>query len=153
KVMPSFDASKLLGANMDMFHKNPAHQRRMMEALTGTHETRVSIGSQKFFLVATAVLDKHGKRSGTVVEWRNETAEKANEAEAEGLVKGAVAGDFSQRVPLEGKQDFMLNLATAMNTLCDTTGKALNEFAAMFGALADGDMTKRVSGDYQGMFG
>jgi methyl-accepting chemotaxis protein len=153
KVMPSFDSSKLLGANMDMFHKNPAHQRRMMEALTGTHETRISIGTQKFFLVATAVLDKHGKRSGTVVEWRNETAEKAIEAEVDGLVKAAVAGDFSQRVPLEGKKDFMLNLATAMNTLCETTGKALNEFAGMFGALAEGDMTPRVSGDYQGMFG
>jgi methyl-accepting chemotaxis protein len=153
KVMPSFDSSKLLGANMDMFHKNAAHQRRMMESLTGTHETRISIGTQKFFLVATAVLDKHGKRSGTVVEWRNETVEKSIEAEVDGLVKAAVAGDFSQRVPLEGKKDFMLNLATAMNTLCETTGKALNEFAGMFGALAEGDMTQRVSGDYQGMFG
>jgi methyl-accepting chemotaxis protein len=64
-----------------------------------------------------------------------------------------VAGDFSQRVPLDGKKDFMLNLATAMNSLCETTGKALNEFAGMFGALAEGDMTPRVSGDYHGMFG
>jgi methyl-accepting chemotaxis protein len=47
----------------------------------------------------------------------------------------------------------MLNLATAMNTLCETTGKALNEFARMFGALAEGDMTLRIGGDYQGMFG
>jgi methyl-accepting chemotaxis protein len=153
RVMPSFDSTKLIGANMDVFHKNPAHQRKMMESLTGTHETRISIGSQKFFLVATAVMDKHGKRSGTVVEWRNETVEKAIEGEVDGLVKAAVAGDFSQRVPLEGKKEFMLNLATAMNTLCETTGKALDEFGRMFGALAEGDMTPRVSGDYQGMFG
>jgi methyl-accepting chemotaxis protein len=153
RVLPSFDSTKLIGANMDVFHKNPAHQRKMMESLTGTHETRIAIGTQKFFLVATAVLDKHGKRSGTVVEWRNETIEKAIEGEVDGLVKAAVAGDFSQRVPLEGKKEFMLNLATAMNTLCDTTGKALNEFARMFGSLAEGDMTQRISGDYQGMFG
>jgi len=153
RAMPSFDSTKLVGANMDVFHKNPAHQRRMMEALTGTHETRISIGTQKFFLVATAVMDKHGKRSGTVVEWRNETLEKAIEGEVDGMVKAAVAGDFSQRVPLEGKKDFMLNLANAMNSLCETTGKALDEFAGMFGALAEGDMTPRVSGEYQGMFG
>jgi methyl-accepting chemotaxis protein len=153
RAMPSFDSTKLVGANMDVFHKNPAHQRKLMESLTGTHETRISIGTQKFFLVATAVMDKHGKRSGTVVEWRNETIEKAIEGEVDGLVKAAVAGDFSQRVPLEGKKEFMLNLATAMNTLCETTGKALDEFAGMFGALAEGDMTPRVSGEYQGMFG
>jgi methyl-accepting chemotaxis protein len=153
RVMPSFDSTKLIGANMDVFHKNPAHQRKLMESLTGTHETRISIGTQKFFLVATAVVDKHGKRSGVVVEWRNETIEKAIEGEVDGLVKAAVAGDFSQRVPLEGKKDFMLNLATAMNSLCETTGKALDEFAGMFGALAEGDMTPRVSGDYHGMFG
>ena len=47
----------------------------------------------------------HGKRSGTVVEWRNETVEKAIEAEVDGMVKAAVAGDFSKRVPLEGKNE------------------------------------------------
>src|SRR5262249_9720667 len=98
-------------------------------------------------------MDKHGKRTGTVVEWRNETVEKAIESEVDGLVKAAVAGDFSQLVPLEGKKEFMLNLATAMNTLCETTGKALAEVARMFAAPAEGDMTPRVSGDYQGMFG
>jgi methyl-accepting chemotaxis protein len=153
RAMPSFDSSKLIGVSMDVFHKNPAHQRRILDSLTGTHEARITIGTQKFLLVATAVLDKHGKRSGTVLEWRNETVEKAIEAEVDGLVKAAVAGDFSQRVPLDGKKEFMLNLATAMNALCETTDKALKEFAGMFGALAEGDMTQRVSGDYQGMFG
>ena len=36
KVLPNFDASKLLGASMDVFHKNPSHQRRLIESLTGT---------------------------------------------------------------------------------------------------------------------
>ena len=150
KVVPSFDSKKLMGTSMDIFGKNSAQQ---LDTSSGTHETRFAVGSQKFFVAATTVIDKHGKRSGTVVEWRNETAEKAIEAEVDGLVKAAVAGDFSQRVPLEGKKEFMLNLATAMNTLCETTGKALDEFAGMFGALAEGDMTPRVSGEYQGMFG
>jgi len=150
KAMPAFDSNKLMGSHMDIFQKDQAHQ---LENLTGIHETRFAVGTQKFFLAATAVADKHGKRSGTVVEWRNETVEKAIEEEVDGLVKAAVAGDFSRRVPLEGKKEFMLNLATAMNTLCETTGKALDEFARMFGGLAEGDMTPRVNGDYQGMFG
>jgi methyl-accepting chemotaxis protein len=153
KVLPAFDAGKLLGAGMDVFHKNPAHQRRILDSLTGTHEAHITVGSQKFNLVATPVVDKHGKRAGTIIEWRNETLEKAIEAEVDGLVKAAVAGDFSQRVPLEGKKEFMLNLATSMNALCENTGKALQDLIGMLSALAGGDMTPRITAEYHGMFG
>jgi len=153
KVLPNFDAGKLLGASMDVFHKNPAHQRKLLDSLTGTHESHITVGTQKFHLVATPVVDQHGRRAGTVVEWRNETAEKAIESEVDGLVKAAVAGDFSKRVPLEGKKGFMLNLATAMNSLCDNTGRALDDFAGMMASLANGDLTQRIAAEYQGMFG
>ena len=152
KVLPSFDAGKLIGANMDVFHKNPAHQRRMLDGLTGSHETHIAVGTQKFHLIATAVLDKDNKRAGTVVEWRNETAEKAIEAEINGVVNAAVAGDFTKRVPTEGKKDFMLNLATAMNGLCENVANALNDLVRMLSALAEGDLTPRITAEYQGAF-
>ena len=47
----------------------------------------------------------------------------------------------------------MLNLATAMNSLCENTAKALQDLVGMMGSLADGDMTQRITADYQGMFG
>ena len=152
KVLPKFDSSKLIGANMDMFHKNPAHQRKMLDALTGTHEP-TSRRHPEIPPGRHRGLRQHGKRAGTVVEWKNETVEKAIEAEVDGLVQAAAAGDFSQRVPLEGKKGFMLNLATAMNSLCENTGKALDDLVGMLGALADGDLTQRITADYQGMFG
>jgi methyl-accepting chemotaxis protein len=151
--LPSFDSRKLIGANMDIFHKNPAHQRKMLDHLDGTHEANISVGGQKFRLTATPVLDDHGRRAGTVVEWRNVTVERAIEAEVDQLVSAAVAGDFAQRVPLEGKQDFMLKLATSMNSLCENTGAALDDFNGMMSSLASGDLTKRIHADYQGMFG
>jgi methyl-accepting chemotaxis protein len=152
KVLPAFDSSKLIGANMDVFHKNPAHQRKMLEHLTGSIETHITVGTQKFHLVATAVVDQHGKRAGTVVEWRNETVEKAIEGEIDDIVKSAVAGDFSKRVPVEGKNGFMLNLATAMNGLCGNVAKALDDLARMLSALAEGDLTQRITAEYEGAF-
>jgi methyl-accepting chemotaxis protein len=153
KTLPSFDAAKLIGASMDMFHGNPAQQRAVLDTLTGTHEAHIAIGSQKFHLVANNVVDAHGKRAGTVVEWKNETVERAIEAEVDGLVRAAVAGDFAHRVPLDGKKDFMLTLAGAMNSLCENTGSALHDMAAMMSALAEGDLTQRITADYHGMFG
>jgi hypothetical protein len=32
KALPHFDAGKLLGASMDVFHKNPAHQRKLLDS-------------------------------------------------------------------------------------------------------------------------
>ncbi len=70
-----------------------------------------------------------------------------------GIAKAAMAGDFSQRVPLDGKQGVILNLASAMNTMCDNVNHALDDLVAMLGALAEGDLTRRIDGNYQGMFG
>ena len=68
----------------------------MLDQLTGTHEARITVGNLKFFLVATAIIDARGRRAGTVVEWRNETIEKAIESEVNDLVVAAAAGDFTQ---------------------------------------------------------
>ncbi len=152
KVLPAFDAGTLIGASMDGFHKNPAHQRRILDSLTGMHETHITVGSQKFHLVATPVIDQHGKRAGTVVEWENETVEKAIEGEIGGIAEAAVGGDFSKRIPLEGKKDFMLNLAKTMNSLCDNIAGVVEDLVRMFGALAGGDLTQRITADYRGNF-
>ena len=42
-----------------------------------------------------------------------------------GIVQSAVAGDFSQRVDLDGKTGLVLNVGTAINSLCDNVAKAL----------------------------
>ena len=153
KALPQFDSGKLLGANMDLFHKSAADQRKLLDGLAESHESHTEVGSQKFHHIATPIIDQHGKRAGTVVEWRNETVEKAIEEEIDGIVKSAVNGDFGNRVPLEGKKGFMLNLATAMNSLCENTGKTLDDLASMMSALASGDLTQRITASYQGMFG
>jgi methyl-accepting chemotaxis protein len=157
KVLPDFAADKLMGAKLDLFDAGAACVPPLMEALAKAHDTKsdvhVAIGSQKFKLAANEVLDQHGARVGTVVEWKNETVEKAIEEEVDAIVRAAVDGDFAQRIPTAGKTEFMLSLANAVNSLCDNTGKALDDLAAMMGALASGDLTKRIEADYRGMFG
>ena len=157
KVLPDFDAGKMVGAAIDIFDAGaacrPPLMRAMAEARESHRPSHVAIGSQKFCLAANAVVDARGTRIGTVLEWKNETVEKAIEAEVDAIVKAAVGGDFSQRIPTGGKTDFMLSLANAVNALCDNTGKALDDLAAMMAALARGDLTRRIAADYHGMFG
>jgi methyl-accepting chemotaxis protein len=78
----------------------------------------------------------------------------ANEFEAAvgGIVKAAVGGDFSQRVDLQGKTGLVLNIGTALNSLCENVAKALNDLIKMLDALAEGVLTQRITAEYQGNF-
>jgi methyl-accepting chemotaxis protein len=69
KVLPQFNARNLLGQNIDVFHKNPAHQRGLLAALKSAYKTQIKVGSLYFGLVANPILNSNGVRVGTVVEW------------------------------------------------------------------------------------
>jgi methyl-accepting chemotaxis protein len=75
------------------------------------------------------------------------------EAAIGGIVKAAGEGDFSKRVALEGKEGFILNLGGAMNVLCENVATTMEDLAGMFGALAEGDFSRRITAHYQGIFG
>jgi methyl-accepting chemotaxis protein len=69
-----------------------------------------------------------------------------------GIVEAAVAGDFSKRVALDGKTGLVLNVGTSINSLCDNVAKALNDLIKMLGALAEGNLSQRITAEYQGDF-
>ena len=153
KTLPQFDARRLIGANIDIFHKNPSHQRNMLAGLRSTYKTEIKVGKLTFGLIANPILDVEGKRVGTVVEWKDRTEEVAAEVEIAGIVDGAVKGDFSNRIGVEGKQGFFLNLGTGMNRLMETSEVGLTEVVRVLSGLAKGDLTQRITNDYDGMFG
>jgi methyl-accepting chemotaxis protein len=74
------------------------------------------------------------------------------EAAVGGIVQAAVAGDFTQRVDLAGKTGLVLNVGTAINSLCDNVANALDDLTRVLNALADGNLTERITAQYQGNF-
>ncbi|MEM6665928.1 MAG: PAS domain-containing methyl-accepting chemotaxis protein [Pseudomonadota bacterium] len=71
KDLPHFDVTKLIGCNIDIFHKNPDHQRQMIAALKSRHDATIKVGGALFDLIASPIHDEKGKRIGTFVEWRD----------------------------------------------------------------------------------
>jgi len=153
KALPHFDARKLMGASIDVFHKNPTHQSQMLANLRSTYRTEIKIGNLTFGLIASPIINAQGERLGTVVEWKNRTAEVMVETEVGAIVAAAASGDFSRRVGLDGKEGFFKQLAENINQLLETSDIGLNEVARVLGALALGDLTQTVSGDFKGTFG
>jgi methyl-accepting chemotaxis protein len=152
KVMPHFSADEILGGSMDRFHKDPAHQKGMLERLTEKHISDIKVGTRSFRLTASPILDKNGERIGSVVEWLDRTKEKMAEEDIANIVQSSVQGDFSQRVDESDKEGFMLTIAQGLNQLMQTTDSGLSEVSQVLLAISEGDLTKRVESQYQGTF-
>lgn len=63
-------AEKLMGTTIDVFHKNPAHQRKMLaDERNLPHRTVISIGGEKLDLHITAIRDRKGQYLAPMVTW------------------------------------------------------------------------------------
>lgn len=70
KELPRFDFNKLIGSNIDIFHKDPRHQRNMLASLKDQHKATIWVGHRAFDLIVTPL--KNGTTTtGFVVEWAN----------------------------------------------------------------------------------
>jgi methyl-accepting chemotaxis protein len=152
KTLPHLEVNKLIGTNIDVFHKNPAHQRHILQAINSTLRTQIQVGNLYFGLTANPILDDRGNRLGIVVEWTDRTAEVGVELEISKVVQAAAHGDFSHRLSMEGKTGFNETLARGMNQLVETSEQGLNDVADLLGAFAEGDLTHRIERDYDGLF-
>ncbi|MBU2985446.1 PAS domain-containing protein [Saccharophagus degradans] len=150
--LPNFDSRTLLGTNMDVFHKNPAHQRNLLTNLTGTYNGGAKVGGRTFTVIANPIF-VDGKKIGAVVEWADRTAEVAIEREIDEMVSAASQGDFTKQISLDGKQGFFLGLAKGLNDLVSTVEVALNDISRVLGSMARGVLTERITRNYEGSFG
>jgi len=69
------------------------------------------------------------------------------------IVVAARVGDFRKRLSTEGKTDFHVVLRNRMHVSLQTSEQGLSDVARVLAALAEGDLTQRITGNYQGLFG
>ncbi|ASM51443.1 methyl-accepting chemotaxis protein [Pseudoalteromonas espejiana DSM 9414] len=152
KELPNFDSTNLMKQNIDIFHKNPAHQQNLLARLTTTYKAEIKVGGRTFGLVANPIFTPEQERIGTVVEWEDRTAEVAIEKEIAQLVSAAGNGDLETRVDEQGKEGFFLRLAQGLNSFVKIVDDAVSDTAQMLDAMANGDLSKRIEKEYQGSF-
>ena len=82
----------------------------------------------------------------------NEMLHRAVE-QAQAVTSAAARGDLSQRIPMEGKSGPIRELCAGVNSLMETTSVIITDVARVFGGLSEGDLSQRISRDYEGTFG
>jgi len=63
-------ASQVVGSSIDIFHKDPAHQRAMLATDRHLpHNAKIKVGPETLDLTAVAMYDADGKYVGAMVNW------------------------------------------------------------------------------------
>ncbi len=150
--LPNFDANSLMGASLDSFHKDPAHQRRLLANLKESYKSELLIAGQTMNVIASPVMNDEGERIGFVAEWQNRSHEVRIEQEIGQLVQDVKAGDLSSRIDMGDKQGFAEILSSGINELTDVIESVFNDINRVMENMSQGDLTSSITNDYQGVY-
>ena len=153
KELPHFDASKLVGENIDVFHENLAHQRSLLAGVKDTDIANIVVGGRHMRVIANPVIGEAGACLGTVAEWVDRTQEVSIEEEIQGIVNASLDGDLTRRIDTGNKSGFFERLSRSVNELVDVSERVINDTVSVLGAMAQGDLTRTIKADYHGSFG
>jgi methyl-accepting chemotaxis protein len=77
---------------------------------------------------------------------------KLTMTEIQAVVKAGVQGDFNKKLVLAGKQGFGKEIAIELNQLSDSIDAAFKDTIRVAHALAQGDISQKVTRDYTGAY-
>jgi methyl-accepting chemotaxis protein len=148
-----FDTEKFYGKKLSSLFQSPDNAAQFDEAVRTGESIEMVVAGRQLRLLARPVLDSSAQPIGRITQWVDRTDEIASEQELDAMVDAANAGDFSGRLRVDNKTGFFAKISTSMNQLMVTSGEGLGDVAEVMGAFARGDLSKRITRDYEGLFG
>jgi methyl-accepting chemotaxis protein len=133
---------------------------RLSRVIRGTTEamTKLAAGDTSLAVPGCGRRDEIGTMAAALQVFKDIAVEKQKLEAQQGLaadeiaqlVAAAAAGDLTRRIDMTGKIGFFQKLGEGMNGLLDAVGSATGEVVGMMSALAHGNLSRRIAGDYQG---
>jgi methyl-accepting chemotaxis protein len=153
QIFPGFAVDKVVGSCVDAYHKNPSHQRQLLDNPKNLpYHAEIKLGPLTLDLNAAAIMNDKGEYVGNVVEWSDVTAQMKAQSEVDKLITAAASGQLSERINAEEFEGFFKTLSQGVNKMLDAVVMPLHEAQQVLTALAANDLTKTMTGNYQGEF-
>jgi methyl-accepting chemotaxis protein len=150
-ALPNFDALRIVGSNMDIFHKDPAHQRDMVARLTASWTGRLNVAGLSLNLTVVPVIN-NGQKQGYVVEWRDVTAQCAVQRDLAQAINDANTGVLSNRINTKGQEGFYLTVGEGINNMLEGLHQFLSKTVYNIGEIAFNRLNGQLDGDYKGSY-
>jgi methyl-accepting chemotaxis protein len=101
-------ADKILGQSIDIFHKNPSHQRRLLADPNNLpHRATIKLGEESLDLLVTAIRNRDGAYAAAMLTWSVVTEQLKTQAETERLTQ--MIEDMPINVMMCDTVDFRIN--------------------------------------------
>ncbi len=124
-------ADKMMGQSIDVFHKNPTHQRRMLgDPRNLPHRAKIKLGTETLDLRISGLTDRSGKPNGTILSWSIITSTVKLADEFESGVKGLVERVASSANNMQATAQALAAVAEETNQQSSTVAAASEELTA-----------------------
>ena len=127
-AFPGFNKDKLIGTCIDSFHKDPSHQRRILDDQRNLpYQTDIKVGQLIFALNISAIVNADGEYIGNSLEW-SDVSEVRLQADQAGRLQSAIEGSATAVMMVNRDLEITyVNPATM-----ELVSKNLEEFRAAF---------------------
>jgi methyl-accepting chemotaxis protein len=116
---------KMIGQSVDVFHKNPAHQRGILsDPKNLPRNAEIQVGPEILDLLVSAIYDNKGEYVGAMVTWEIITAKKA-QLRKDAEFKGQIEAISRAQAVIEFKLDG--TIATANDNFLNAMGYRMEE--------------------------
>lgn len=151
--VPRFDANQIIGTSIIELHKKVPETLKNLSSINHTLQYRLELGQRIYEIIANSVTGSSGEKLGVVMEWTDRTNQLSVESEVQSLVDAALMGDLSQRIGMQGKEDFYRFLSEGINNLVDVSERVIKDILRVLGSLSEGKLTECIESEYKGTFG
>jgi methyl-accepting chemotaxis protein len=95
-IWPSFNADNIVGTCIDTFHKTSSHQRQLVaDPARLPIRTEITIGELKIALLVNGAFDARNNLVGSILEWRDVTAERLNSGLVDAITRAQAVIEFA----------------------------------------------------------
>jgi methyl-accepting chemotaxis protein len=162
-------AAQMIGQSIDIFHKNPEHQRRLLaDPKNLPHTAKIRVGPEHVSLLVSALLDHRGNYMGPMLTWEIITEKVETEAKAAALgaeierakheleekvnqlrrvAQSAAQGDLTVEVTVRGDDD-MGRLGEALGKMTSDLKHVIGEVIESANQFAEGSRVVAESSSY-----
>lgn len=149
EIWPNFNPENIVGTCIDMFHKNPAHQRQLLSDPSNLPwRTDITIGDFKFALNVGGIFDENGEYVGNLLEWDDVTESRMHAGVLAALDRTQATVEYSIDGKITGANDNFLSivgyeldeiLGAQHSVLVEPSESASAEYNAFWEKLANGE--------------
>ncbi|WP_126976384.1 methyl-accepting chemotaxis protein [Frigidibacter oleivorans] len=143
--LPHFTARQVVGRSVDLFHKDPAHQRRILDGLSRPHDGRFTVGGRTIDFKATPMSHVEGEMVAILVELRDVTQSLHSRrqfdllfSEIKAMVEAHDAGIISHFMSLEGFDEDFSRVVAGANRMVSGHLDTKRKILACVSAFAQG---------------